>query len=627
MKTAPIVPARIDFDAPGAPRARDFDDVYHPREGALEQARGVFLAGNGLPERWRGRARFTVVEVGFGLGNNFLATWAAWREDPQRCERLHFVSLEKHPPTRADLQRAHAGSPLHALARELIEGWPPAMPGMHAYDFDGSRVQLLLGLGDALALARELVAQFDACYLDGFAPARNAATWSPELMRALARQAVPGANVATWSAARAVRDGLKAAGFAVHAAPGPGRKRDITLGRYEPRFVPPRPPARMLVNAAPTHALVVGGGLAGAASARALARQGVSCTVFDSQPAPATQASGNPAGLLHGTVGALDTPYTRLYRAASRRAARWLREHPGCGAPSGLLRLHGTHDLTTMRSWLTAQGLPSEYVQALDATGASAWSGCALAQPAWHFAEGGWADPVALVRATLAGTNAHWHGGVAIDRIEATQTGWCLIDRDGAVRGEAPLVVLANAGDALRLASLPPAWAQAARGQVSWLPDAALPLALPVASGSYAIALPTGGVLFGATNQRSDDDPAVRAADHEANLAGLQRLFGVDWTAQASQLQGRVAWRSVTRDRLPLVGAVPDLDAPRSARRDAPRLVPRRGGLFMLAALGSRGLTSAALCGELIAAMAVGAPWPLEADLADAIDPARLALR
>jgi tRNA 5-methylaminomethyl-2-thiouridine biosynthesis bifunctional protein len=280
-----------------------------------------------------------------------------------------------------------------------------------------------------------------------------------------------------------------------------------------------------------------------------------------------------------------------------------------------------------MRSWLSAQRLPTEYVQALDAAAASALAGCALPQPAWHFAEGGWGDPAALVRATLETANVQWHGGVAIDRIEATPTGWRIIDRDGAVRGDAPLVVLANAGDALRLAALPPAWAQAARGQVSWLPDAALPLALPVASGSYAIALPSGGVLFGATNQRGDDDPAVRAADHDANLAGLQRLLGIDWTSQASRLQGRVAWRSVTRDRLPMVGAVPDPDAPRSARRAAPRLVPRRGGLFMLTALGSRGLTSAALCGELIAAMAVGAPWPLEADLADAIDPARFLLR
>ena len=249
MKTEPIVAARVDFErGDGAPWSPEFEDVYHPREGALEQARGVFLAGNGLPGRWRGRARFTIVETGFGLGHNFLATWAAWRDDPRRCERLQVVSLEKHPPSRADLVRAHADSPLQALARELVGAWPPAMPGFERLEFEAGRVQLMLGLGDALALARELVAPVDAFYLDGFAPARNPAMWSADLMRALARQAVPGATAATWSAARTVRDALAQAGFSVQLAPGPGRKRDISVARYEPRFAPPRPPARPLVG-------------------------------------------------------------------------------------------------------------------------------------------------------------------------------------------------------------------------------------------------------------------------------------------------------------------------------------------------------------------------------------------
>jgi tRNA 5-methylaminomethyl-2-thiouridine biosynthesis bifunctional protein len=76
-----------------------------------------------------------------------------------------------------------------------------------------------------------------------------------------------------------------------------------------------------------------------------------------------------------------------------------------------------------------------------------------------------------------------------------------------------------------------------------------------------------------------------------------------------------------------LVGRAPDPQAVLPARRDAPRLFPRQPGLYLLTGLGSRGLTSAALAGELIAAQIAGAPWPLEADLVDAVDPARLLLR
>ena len=125
MKTAPIVAARIDAGPDGLPWSPDYADVYHPRSGALAQARHVFLGGNGLPARWAGRRDFVVLETGFGLGNNFLATWAAWRADAQRCERLHYLSIEAHPP---------ACEALAALAREadVVDLAAQLAAGVHA---------------------------------------------------------------------------------------------------------------------------------------------------------------------------------------------------------------------------------------------------------------------------------------------------------------------------------------------------------------------------------------------------------------------------------------------------------------------------------------------------------------
>jgi tRNA 5-methylaminomethyl-2-thiouridine biosynthesis bifunctional protein len=626
VKTEPIAPARIDFTSEAAPRATDFDDVYHPREGAAEQAREVFLAGNGLPERWRGRARFTVLETGFGLGTNFLATWAAWRDDPRRCERLHFVSFEKHPLTRDDLARALAASPWPALARQLLDAWPPLTPNLHQLPFESHRVQLLFGLGDATTLARALVARVDAFFLDGFAPARNAAMWSPDLFKALARQAAPGATAATWSAARVVREGLASAGFEVQAAPGPGRKRDITLARYAPRFVPPRPPGRAMPEVAPSHALIVGTGLAGAATARALVQQGVPCTVLDRAAEPAAGASGNPAGLFHGTVGGDDTRYTRWHRAASFSAARWWREMGTPGAADGLLRLSERLDIDAMRLLIDAQRLPPEYVKALSAQQASERAGLTLAHPAWCFTQGGWADPAALVRATLALPGVLWRGHAEVQTIECHADQWRALDRDGCVLGEAPLLVLANAEDALRLAGLTAAWIARTRGQLSWTDAPMLAPRLPIGSGAYAITLPDGRLVFGATQQGNDDDPAVREIDHAHNLQRVTSLLGASPAPSAAALQGRVGWRALTPDRLPLIGGAPDAMAAPPARLDAARLVPRRPGLLLHTGLAGRGLTSAALGGELLAAMAVGAPWPLEGDLADAVDPARAVL-
>jgi tRNA 5-methylaminomethyl-2-thiouridine biosynthesis bifunctional protein len=627
VKTEPIAPAVIDFTQ-GVPRSTAFDDIYHPREGALEQARAVFLAGNGLPERWRGRARFTILETGFGLGNNFLATWAAWRDDPQRSERLHVVSLEKHPPTRDDLTRALAPSPFPSLAHALIEAWPPLTPNLHRLALDGGRVQLLLGLGDAATLARELVARVDAFFLDGFAPAHNEAMWSPALFKSLARLAAPEATAATWSAARVVRDGLSAAGFEVHAAPGAGAKREITLARYAPRFAAAAPPGRALPAGVPSHAIVIGAGIAGAATARALAQQGVPCTVLDAQAQPATQASGNPAGLFHGTVGADDTVHTRWHRAASFAAAEWVRASHA-GATDGLLRLNNTHGLAAMRSLLVAQKLPPSYVQALEAAQASAHAGLPLTQPAWLFAQGGWADPRALVHDALATPGVTWQGNAHAQAVEQSADGWRVLDRTARVIAQAPVLVLANADDALNLAALPSDWIQRVRGQVTWLAltDAALLPQLPIASGAYVLSLPNGGgLLIGATSQTGDEEAQVRETDHVSNLERARLLIGRSAAREGAVLHGRVGWRIVTRDRLPMIGRAPDLAAPLPMRLDAPRLLARQPGLYLHTALGSRGLTTATLGGELIAAQLCGAPWPLEADLVDAIDPARFVL-
>jgi tRNA 5-methylaminomethyl-2-thiouridine biosynthesis bifunctional protein len=102
----PLAPARLAFDAGGVPYSEAYGDVYHSADGGPEQSRHVFLAGNGLPERWRERASFTIVETGFGLGLNFLATCTTLLEDARAARRLHYVSVEKHPFAKDDLAAA-----------------------------------------------------------------------------------------------------------------------------------------------------------------------------------------------------------------------------------------------------------------------------------------------------------------------------------------------------------------------------------------------------------------------------------------------------------------------------------------------------------------------------------------
>jgi tRNA 5-methylaminomethyl-2-thiouridine biosynthesis bifunctional protein len=695
VKTEPIVPAVIEF-APGkAPRAPLFGDIYHPQAGALEQARHVFLAGNRLPRRWQGRERFVILETGFGLGNNFLATWHAWRADVQRCRRLDFVSIDKHPPRLADLRQALGDAPLRELADELIAAWPPLTPNVHVLDFDGGRVRLLLALGAIERLLPHLQLQADAFYLDGFAPARNPAMWTPRVLASLGRKAAPGATAASWSVARGLRDGLQSAGFELRRVPGFGAKRESLCASFQPHFRPRRAPARepvarvgdqmagqiadQMANqmaAGPAReALIIGGGLAGACAADALARQGWRCTVIDAHAEPAQCASGNPGGLFHGTAHADDGPHARFTRAAALFAARRYAPLIGNGAlpgqANGLLRL---------RPAQFDPKLPADYLQALSSAAASALAGLPLEAAAWLYPGGGWVAPRELCRQLLNQDGIRFLGGSPVQRMQRQEDLWQVFDAQGQLLAAAPVLVLAGGASALPMGPVAlPMPLRRVRGQVSWTAGPApRRLGRPLSGDGYALTLPDGRLLFGASSQDDDDDPAVREADHAFNARRLASLCGIqlesaprpaepavprgdlsspaepdpvrsaprpaepavprgdlsspaepDLLRSTTALQGRTAWRSLAPDRLPLIGALPMPPGqwPADVRRDQCRFVPRLPGAFALLGLASRGLTWGPLAGEILAAWISGAPMPIEADLLDAVDPARAWVR
>lgn len=644
MKTRPLSPARILWADDGLPYAPDYADRYHAPYGALAQARQVFLAGNGLPQRWAGQDDFTIFEAGFGLGHNFLATWQAWRDDPQRPSRLHYVAVEAHLPTRADLARAHAAcatQPEADLAQALREAWPVATPGLHLLPLSGGAVRLLLALGDVRACLPDLVFQADAFYLDGFDPARNPAMWDLHVIKALGRRARPGATAATWSVARTVRDAMTTAGFVCERVEGIGGKRRVLRARHQPRPGQQAPPVHATSDADSLvrRVLVLGAGLAGACTAAALAAKGYAVQVLDARPAPAQGSSGNPAGLFHATVHADDGPHARLFRAAALHTARLLAGVDATQVPHhrhGLLRLEHSLALSDMQAVLQRQALPPDFVQALSADEAAAKAGVPVAGPAWWYAHGGWVSPGHLVLERLSSHPAiEFRGGCAVAAIRRHQGQWQVLDKQGQSLAQAPHLVLANAEQAgvLLEAAGWPAWPwQRSRGQVTWFqPDQPHGLRVALAGDGYALPLPPGApvgpLLCGATVQDGDGDPELRLADHQHNLDRLQRLCGLQAPPEPSRWQGRVGWRVGWPDRLPAAGPVPVPQPVAGTRLDQARLVPRMTGLHVAAGFGARGLTLAPLLAELVACRISGNPLPLPQSLVDAVDPARVLVR
>jgi tRNA 5-methylaminomethyl-2-thiouridine biosynthesis bifunctional protein len=420
-----LPPARLAFGPGGVPRSEPYDDIYHAADGGPGQACHVFLAGNGLPERWAGRERFVILENGFGTGLNFLATWAAWRADPGRPRRLHYLAVEKHPLDRDDLARVHAAWPeFQFIADALRQAWPVLTPGFHRLEFAAGGVTLTLMLGEAAECLKRLRASVDAFYLDGFDPKKNPDMWSPALFRRCAQLAAPDASLATWCVAAAVRNALAEAGFETAKRPGFARKKDMLAGRLAvPRGVAAATPAER-------RAVVLGAGLAGCAIARRLAARDWRVEVLDSHPAPAGEASGNLAGIVRPLLSRDDNLASRLNRACFLHTGRTIAALDRAGLPprrrlDGVLQIARDTAHEALQRQLAAR-YPADYVRFLEREEAGRALGAATALGGWFFPGGGWVNPPSFCRALLqaGGMDLAFRGGVHADRLERVGDGW-----------------------------------------------------------------------------------------------------------------------------------------------------------------------------------------------------------
>lgn len=630
-----LSPARLSFDPTGAPWSEVYGDVYASRDGALAQAREVFLAGNGLPLRWRGAVQFVILETGFGLGTNFLATWQAWRDDPARPQRLHFVSLERHPVPAEALRHA-AGGELPALAGELAARWPLPLPGLHRCEFEGGRVVLTLALGDARTLLPRLRLGVDAFYLDGFAPDRNPDMWEPALLKSLARAARPHATLATWCTARHVRDALAAAGFEVELVAGFGHKRQRLAARFAPRWKLRRHEPASAYRGKRI-AIVVGAGLAGCASAEALARRGWEVTVIE-RGTVAGGASALPWGLLHPHLSVDDNRLARLTRAGcfaalaalQRLSAGRADDADSIAQATALFQL--ARDDDEAARWRAAIGtlaFPPVWCELLDAQAASGRIGMAPRGGGLWWPHAAMVAPGRWCAAALAACNGVRMVAAEAMSLVSDATGWRALDASGRELAAAPVVVVANALAAPVLLNLRHLTLRSVSGRVARLADPAFNgLRVPIAGDGYLLRAPDGSVIVGSTYA----EEAVAALDAaRADASNLGRLSRLLMNVPAAQVVGGFEGvRAVARDRLPLAGAISDepaASAGAGALRGAQlRDLPRQPGLYGLLALGSRGITLAPLLAELVACQIEGEPWPIEQDLADAVDPARFLL-
>jgi tRNA 5-methylaminomethyl-2-thiouridine biosynthesis bifunctional protein len=670
--------AVINWDANGLPVSSHFDDVYFSKNSGIDETRFVFLHHNHLPERWKNlsaNAVFTIAETGFGTGLNFLAAWQAWRQHAPPTAKLHFISVEKFPLMRNDLERAlHLWPELSEIAKLLIAQYPSVdARGFHRLNFGA--VQLTLIFADAIAgfsqllpIARpgpEVISRtcgfsqyarancVDAWFLDGFAPAKNPDLWTEELFQLVARLSHEHTTFATFTSAGIVRRGLTATGFAVEKVAGYGSKREMLRGRFAPdrRMEHPPLPSKTkydaswhLVESASQPArevAVIGAGLAGCHTAWALAQKGLRVTLIE-QFEPGAGASGNPLGILYSRLSHTPSALADFNLLAYLYACRFYHANGlfnSVGNACGVLQMpeQNEHE-TQLRLIAETFTRSADLVRWLDQDGASEYAGVPLNSGALLLSQTGWLHPQQLCRALATHSNIRLLSGSHVKQLSPTESGWQLSGSDGDSIATADTVVIACAFSAKEFAQSHYLPLKKIRGQISLAhtSGASAGLRTALCGEGYIAPAIDGQHCVGASFVLKTDETALSWDEHQQNLANAAVLSPAfkDLTIEDIS-HGRVSFRCTTPDYLPIVGPVAQADAmlERFAplRRDAKAVIDSPGidysGLFINVGHGSRGLAYTPLSAELLASQIANHPLPLPRDLIQALHPARFLIR
>ena len=641
--------AQLDWDDQGQPLSRSFDDVYFSRTSGLGETRHVFLDSNDLPRRFaalQAGEQLCIGETGFGTGLNFLCAWQLFEQQAAADTRLHFVSVEKYPLQRADLRRALALWPeLGVQADQLLEQYVAIHPGFQRLVFAGGRVLLTLLIGDVLDRLPELDARIDAWFLDGFSPAKNPQMWSHGLFAQLARLSAPNASLATFTSAGFVRRGLGEAGFAVQRIKGYGHKREMLAGHFAGQAAAEGKPWFRRPGYKPLQrtALVIGAGLAGCASAASLAARGWQVTLLERHAGLAAEASGNPQGVLYLKLSAHGTALSQLILGGFGYTRRLLPQLPEASdwQACGVLQL-GFDAAEQARQAKLAAAFADDLLQAVDQPQAQALAGVALASGGLFFPEAGWVNPPALCQLLASHPNIRLLPQRQVLELRKTGDGWQALQGEQLL-ASAAVVVLAGAAEVSQFPCTAHLPLKRIRGQISYLPATAASQALQtvVCAEGYVAPARHGMHTLGASFDFKRDDLDLCASEHQGNLQLLDSI-STDLAGQLQRaeldpatLQGRAAFRCTTPDYLPLIGPLADHQAflqryaalGKNARKELDADCPWLDGLYLNCAHGSRGLVTAPLAAELLAAWLDDEPLPLPRSVAEACHPGRFSLR
>ena len=650
--------AKIHFNQENTPVSDKFDDVYFSNQDGLAETHYVFLEGNQLWERWVNyqEAHFVIAETGFGTGLNFFAVTTLFREFRQKhpdspLKRLYFISFEKYPLLLDALQQAHLAYPQFShLAQHLQQHWLNPIQGCYRFHFD--EISLDLWFGDVAEnlpqLGDYMNSKIDAWFLDGFAPSKNPDMWNEQLYQQMFRFTKPQGTFATFTAASAVRKGLENAGFDITKRKGFGKKRECLSGQktHEKLTALSAPwfhsqPA----NLNKQDIAIIGGGIASLCTAISLVKRGAKITIYCEDEQTALNASGNKQGAFYPQLSDDNERNIRFYIHAFAYGHQFLQwaiqhkiefEHEFCGVALCAYNEKAESKLNK----IAELNLPSDLYQSLSQTELSEKVGLPLPFGGGFIPQGAWLAPRQLVQhafAFLEKQGVQIKTSQKVTTLSQTENGWQITTAENKTFNH-EIVVLANGHKLTDFEQTQKLPLYPVRGQVSQIPTSEnlLKLKTVLCYDGYLTPVDQAKAshCIGASHVRDNATREFSLTEQQENQQKIQQNIPEDWTKEVdtSGNLARIGVRCSVRDLTPMMGAVPHFSAQQTQYQNLFNLRRRKQpieqaenypNLYLIGALGSRGLTSAPFLGETLASLIYDEPLPISEDLIHNLMPNR----
>ena len=581
-------------------RSKEFDDIYFSPVNGEEESNYVFLEGNKLRERIISNKNFTIGELGFGTGLNFLLTWKLFNELKLQDSYLDYISIEGYPLSEKKINKIHERHPkLAKLWIELRKAMPPLWSGTHRINLNKGRVRLTLIYNDALEALKSSNFGVDAWFLDGFNPNKNEGIWSMKVMSEVYRLTKPTGTFATFSSAGFVRRNLEKAGFSVEKIKGYNLKKEMSIGQKK---------GKIKSKDIFSKFVIVGGGIAGASIANALKQRGHNPLVIERNDKLAQGSSGNIAAIQYPRLTTVNTPAGRL-SLSCYRFSRNLAKKLGVAINDKSIILSVPEREGVKQNKLLSQGWPKDLIREINKEDKLEIANSEFNLGGIVHDHGGTIEPIKFVN-NLMPNDIEIIFGKEIQGFTRNTEGWTITLSDkNKINAEILILTCSDGLNKIKQTSV--FNLQYTQGQVTYLNKNKFKN-IPKTNFSFSgyVTPPVEGVItVGATFEKnSNERNYISKEASKININNIpnevfRNLFSSN--VNLSQLDGRVSMRVSTFDRMPMMGQIED-------------------NLYILSALGARGMIMAPLLGEELASIILDLPIGLDVEIIKQCDPIRI---